>query len=645
MQNPKPLKRQTLFHSLSHSRWWWMPASGLILSLLSIAMLLEAYRIGEKQRMDSDICDALMDIRIYSLSSHLWLEEFIVGDKTVNIQKIKDDINLAITLAAAILNGGKSEHGQDLEPIQDSSLRRKVEEIESMLRESKEIILQRLKDPEATGVGSVLDNRLDAIFKVMDKETQALEFVMEKDQIRARAQSRRLFLGLLLAWILVVSLSTIAIWNREARRHAAEEALQRANEQLQLQSKELRKNEEQLTELVKDRTAELTAANRSLQQEITERKETEKSLQVSMNRFRTLVETLPQRIFLKNKDSVYLYCNENCARNLNIQPYEVFGKTDYDFYPGELAERHIEEDKRILNSGQAEEIEERYLRHGQEVVIRKIILPMKNEENGTSLLLSIDWDITEKIRLESIAEAKNLMNNIGYIFAGIGHEIGNPINSAKMTLGILKKKIETTETLSKETVEDYLERTLGEIAKVEYLLRTLKSFNMYETPELRNVEMEPFIDKFLSLLAVDFVHKGITIESTLRPEAKWGYVDPRALQQVMLNIMNNAADAVEGGENPRIVIQVLKDDSTIRIKVMDNGCGISEEQRKRLFMPFFTTKSSGTGLGLVIARKLLSRMGGTIEIKSQREEGTTVEISIQEGRDEHRTYPQDVSGH
>ena len=67
----------------------------------------------------------------------------------------------------------------------------------------------------------------------------------------------------------------------------------------------------------------------------------------------------------------------------------------------------------------------------------------------------------------------------------------------------------------------------------------------------------------------------------------------------------------------------------------DNGCGISEEQQKRLFTPFFTTKSSGTGLGLVIAKKLLSRMGGAIEIKSRRDEGTSVEISIQEGRDEH----------
>jgi phosphoglycerate-specific signal transduction histidine kinase len=110
------------------------------------------------------------------------------------------------------------------------------------------------------------------------------------------------------------------------------------------------------------------------------------------------------------------------------------------------------------------------------------------------------WDVTERVRLESVAEAVTTMNNIGYIFAGISHEIGNPINATKMTLSVLKKKIDT---FSKEMVLQYIERVLGEMSRVEYLLGTLKSFNMYETPELKNVEMKPFMDKFHSLLAHD----------------------------------------------------------------------------------------------------------------------------------------------
>jgi C4-dicarboxylate-specific signal transduction histidine kinase len=77
---------------------------------------------------------------------------------------------------------------------------------------------------------------------------------------------------------------------------------------------------------------------------------------------------------------------------------------------------------------------------------------------------------------------------------------------------------------------------MGQISSVENLLKALKSFNMYETPELQNVEMKPFMDKFLSLLSDDFEKRGIAIQVLFQPEAQWAYADPRALQQIMLNI-------------------------------------------------------------------------------------------------------------
>jgi PAS domain-containing protein len=81
-------------------------------------------------------------------------------------------------------------------------------------------------------------------------------------------------------------------------------------------------------------------------------------LRASEKKFRTLVENLPLRISLKDENSVYLYCNDGCARDLNTIPDEIPGKSDYDFYPKELADRHIAEDRRILESGRTEEMEE-----------------------------------------------------------------------------------------------------------------------------------------------------------------------------------------------------------------------------------------------------------------------------------------------
>jgi len=240
-------------------------------------------------------------------------------------------------------------------------------------------------------------------------------------------------------------------------------------------------------------------------------------------------------------------------------------------------------------------------------------------------------DITESTRLESIAEAINAMENITYIFSGIRHELGNPINSIKMTLSVLKKNLER---YSQDTIQQYVDRTLTEISRVEYLLKSLKSFSMFENPVIQDVDLSEFMDLFQSLVAGDLEKSGIEIEVTLSQEAKWISADPRALQQVMLNLIANAAHALEGKDNPTIFINTQKKDGLIWITVQDNGKGISYDDQQHLFKPFYTTKSDGTGLGLVITKKMMTQMNGRIGIESQEDVGTTVTITIPEGRHE-----------
>ncbi len=234
-------------------------------------------------------------------------------------------------------------------------------------------------------------------------------------------------------------------------------------------------------------------------------------------------------------------------------------------------------------------------------------------------------DITDKARLVSIAEAVNTMNNIGYIFSGIRHEIGNPVNSIKMTLSVLKNNLDK---YPRETIMEYVDRALEEVGRIEYLLRSLKNFNMYEKPEMQEIHIPSFIDRFLSLVSRDFEQKGIRIIKNIHPYAEWAYADPRALQQVLLNVFTNASDALNDREDPQIQLNVTPQFDGILILIIDNGCGIPEEVKEVLFRPFVTTKPDGTGLGLVITKKLLAKMGGTIEIESRQGVGTAVKIVI-----------------
>jgi PAS domain S-box-containing protein len=132
----------------------------------------------------------------------------------------------------------------------------------------------------------------------------------------------------------------------------------------------------------------------------TEHKLTIEILQASENKSKILLENLPQKIFYKDKNSVYVSCNNNYARDLKTQPDEIIGKTDYDFYNKELAEKYRADDKRIMESGKTEYIEEKYIQNGQEVFVQTVKTPLEDEKGNAIGILGIFWDITERRQIE-----------------------------------------------------------------------------------------------------------------------------------------------------------------------------------------------------------------------------------------------------
>lgn len=249
-----------------------------------------------------------------------------------------------------------------------------------------------------------------------------------------------------------------------------------------------------------------------------------------------------------------------------------------------------------------------------------------------SFILIIIRDITERSRLESIAEAVNSMDNISYVFSGIRHELGNPINSIKMTLSVLKRNLSE---YSPESVEKFVDRAMTEISRVEFLLQALKSFSIFENPEIQSIPIDEFLTRFIALVGNDLNSSGIKISKTVEANVKTVGADPRLLHQVMMNLITNASDALNGIDNRKINLRVLKHDGLIALIVEDNGCGMSKEAQTNLFKPFFTTKNRGTGLGLMITLKMVTLMKGNMEIKSVKDKGTRVTVILPKGPEKH----------
>ncbi len=234
-------------------------------------------------------------------------------------------------------------------------------------------------------------------------------------------------------------------------------------------------------------------------------------------------------------------------------------------------------------------------------------------------------DITEKKRLESIAQAVNTMDNIGFIFSGVRHEIGNPLNSLKMALSVLRNNVDS---FKRETVLEYIDRGLADIERVDFLLKSMKSFAMFERVELKDVELGEFLRRFMALIGREFSERGISLVFADPIDIACVRIDSRALHQALLNLLANAADALGEVDDPEIHIFAEERDNLVRLAVSDNGCGISAKQKKHLFKPFNTNKPNGNGLGLVITRKLLAQMNADIEIESSPGNGTLAIISL-----------------
>jgi len=236
-------------------------------------------------------------------------------------------------------------------------------------------------------------------------------------------------------------------------------------------------------------------------------------------------------------------------------------------------------------------------------------------------------DLTRtRAEAEETLESERL-NALTLLAAGVAHEIGNPLNSLDIHLQLLGRRLRKLPTGDRKPLEDHLATARGEIQRLDTILKQFLHAVRPTVPLRERSDINALLKETLGLLESELSSRKISVELDLAESMPHAVLDAGQFQQVFYNLIRNAYQALPG-DHGHITIRTRVNDYEFIVSIQDNGTGISPEHMGAIFEPYRTTKSSGSGLGLLIVRRIVREHGGEIAIESEETQGTRVIIHL-----------------